>query len=219
MNKRYVHLQWITYTIICYLDHSEHVSGRSDLFSFPGLRIISNCSHTGFHKSAPPSSFSFSVNRSRTCLGVPTLDAQQHLSRSASGEVGRGKCFGNGPKMNPGRTVKYAKGERGWKMCASIHQPVNNLHTILQRLVLSWLAILSGLITLALVSRSRLISSGWPWNRKGWTQSGKAWWCRQSTWQGLSLIRRLGNFRQRAQYFSTSLSISCPIYSTTSIIK
>ena len=36
------------------------------LFSFLGLRIISNCSHTGFHKSAPPSSFSFGVNRSFT---------------------------------------------------------------------------------------------------------------------------------------------------------
>ena len=89
------------------------LAAEGNLFSFPGLRIISNCSHMGFHKSAPPSSFSFGVNRSRTCLGVPSLDAQQHLSRSASGEVGKGKCFGNGPKMNPGRTVKYGKGERG----------------------------------------------------------------------------------------------------------
>ena len=89
------------------------LASEGDLFSFPGLRIISNCSHMGFHKSAPPSSFSFGVNHSRTCLGVPSLDAHQHLSRSASGEVGKGKCFGNGPKMNSGRTVKYGKGERG----------------------------------------------------------------------------------------------------------
>jgi hypothetical protein len=26
---------------------------------------------------------------------------------SASGEVGRGKCFGNGPKTKPGRTGRY----------------------------------------------------------------------------------------------------------------
>ena len=84
-------------------------AAEGDLFSFPGLRIISNCSHTGFHKLAPPSSFSFGVNHSQTCLGVPSLDAQQHLSRSASGEVGRGKFFRNGLKMNPGKTVKYGR--------------------------------------------------------------------------------------------------------------
>ena len=89
------------------------LAAEGDLFSFPGLRIISNWSHTGFLKSAPHSSFSFGVNRSQTCLGVPSLDAQQHLSKSTSGKVGRGKCFGIGPKMNHGRTVKYGKGERG----------------------------------------------------------------------------------------------------------
>ena len=36
------------------------------------------------------------------------------------------------------------------------------------------LAILSGLITLTFVSKSRLILSGWLWNHKGWTKIGKA---------------------------------------------